>query len=203
MIIVLASQFHVYLPWVKARLALVGAFSVIVQLHRWIVSQHYSPPIQLLPRGLAGQHLNKWLSLFQLDQLCTFYVYYFIYSQSGQKCPEKLRRMRWKLKRKHTCHDNWSDWMTFKHFHFCDPGHYLLDTSAAPLHAGMFCSGSPLWCWVLLIRRRSGRIRARCNRKCCNVQWSRIQCNAEHSYIATRPSRSFPENHSISISYFC
>ena len=32
--------------------------------------------------------------------------------------------------------------MTFKHFHFCDPGHYLLDTSAAPLHAGMFCSGS-------------------------------------------------------------
>ena len=32
--------------------------------------------------------------------------------------------------------------MTFKHFHFCDPGHYLLDTSAAPLHAAMFCSGS-------------------------------------------------------------
>ena len=47
------------------------------------------------------------------------------------------------LKKKHTtCHDNWSDWMTFKHFHFCDPGHYLLDTSAAPPHAGMFCSGS-------------------------------------------------------------
>ena len=55
----------------------------------------------------------------------------------------------------------------------------------------------------LLIRRRSGRIRGRCNRKCCNVQWSRIQCNAEHSYVATRPSRSFPDNRNISISYFC
>ena len=32
--------------------------------------------------------------------------------------------------------------MTFKHFHFCVPGHHLLDTSAAPPHAGMFCSGS-------------------------------------------------------------
>merc|ERR1719418_181757 len=84
----LASQFHVYLPWVDARLAwclnsvlgvgalvgafnqeraLVGAFSVIVQLHRLVDLRHYLfpfseenlrsvvPPGQraLLPRGVS------------------------------------------------------------------------------------------------------------------------------------------------------
>ena len=54
-----------------------------------------SPPIQLLPRGLAGQHLNKWLSLLQLDQLCTFYVYYYLQSKWAKMSWETLRRMRW------------------------------------------------------------------------------------------------------------
>ena len=106
---VLASQFHVYLPWGQSLFSPSGGLlrdCTTSPMDRFTALLSTSPPIQLLPRGLAGQHLNKWLSLLQLDQLCTFYVYYFIYSQSGQKCPEKLRRMRWKLKRKHTCHDN-------------------------------------------------------------------------------------------------
>ena len=43
--------------------------------------------------------------------------------------------------------------MTFKHFHFCVPGHYLLDPSAAPPHAAMFCSGSlfDVGSWVSLL----------------------------------------------------
>ena len=108
-IIVSVSQFYIYLLWGQRPFSPSRGLlrdCTTSPMDRFTALLSTSPPIQLLPRGLAGQHLNKWLSLFQLDQLCTFYVYYFIYSQSGQKCPEKLRRMRWKLKRKHTCHDN-------------------------------------------------------------------------------------------------
>ena len=95
--------------------------------------------------------------------------------------------------------------MTFKHFHFCDPGHYLLDTSAAPPHAGMFCSGSLFDVgFSLLGGGVEGSVAgATENVAMCNeVEYNAMQ-STEHSYIATRPSRSFPDNQNISISYFC
>ena len=85
MTFVLASQFHIYLPWDNARLALclntflnkkallgtfnlekalvlVGAFSVIVQLHRWIdlrrspqhQQQRAVPPVAAAARALGS-----------------------------------------------------------------------------------------------------------------------------------------------------